>query len=515
MFPIHSLADARAYEDSILKGQARLTAAAMDNAGRAIGNELLLDYKELGDWPADAHILIFGGKGLNTGDAFVACEAISESVANLRITLVLSADEDSLNPIALEVLQRLKRSQAERMQVISVESFMSQEPATYNVVLDGLYGLGFRPPLRENIADLLKRINGMDSIRLRVSIDLPSGMGEETDPDTFRADLTYIPGVAKAPVFKKTNKEYVGRIRFLEIEPFLDQPTGEDSSPCLASRHAHKSLNRYRDAQSDKRSYGHCLLIAGSTQMPGAALMATMGALQAGAGLVTSCVPMSIMPYIAPRVPEAMWRPLPLTPDGSFDLEAVRIISQSSAKANAILIGPGLIADRATIFALSRIIREIHLPMVLDASALTQDILSAVLGRPLNAGPVILTPHMGEFFRISGAKAETMDDRALLDFSSKYRVTTVLKGNPNLVCDGKRVITVPVGGPLLARGGAGDILSGMVTCLLAQYPDMPVDVAVKAVCWHGAAADSLARESGATAVKTTDLLPHLASSLRA
>lgn len=515
MFPIYSLDDARAYEDSILKGDDSLTAAAMDNAGRAIASELLKDFKELGDWPEAARILILGGKGLNSGDAFVACEAIRETYPNLHVTLVSSVGQDSLNPIALKVLERLKAGMADRMNILSVEEFLAQQQSTYDVVMDGLYGLGFRPPLRENISQLLQRVKSAPGIRLRVSIDLPSGMGEETDSNTFRADLTYIPGVAKAPVFETRNKDYVGRIRFLEIEPFLDQPLSAGDSPCLASRYAHKSLNTIRSAQSDKRSFGHSLIIAGSSRMPGAAIMSTMGALQAGAGLVTSCCPASVTPHIAARVPEAMWRPLPVTPEGSFDLETVRIISQSSVKADAVLIGPGLITDRATVFALSRIIREIHLPMVIDASALTQDIMSAVLGRPLNAGPVILTPHLGEFQRISGIKSENIDDAALLAFSSKYRVTTILKGHPNLVTDGKRVVRAPVGGPLLARGGAGDILAGMLTCLLSQDPDSPLEAAIKAVCWHGAAADSLARESGATAVKTTDLLPHLATSLRA
>ncbi len=515
MYPIFSLVDARAYENSILKGDSVLTADAMANAGRAIGSELLLDYKELGEWPATAKILILGGKGLNTGDAFVACETIRESIPGLQVTLVLTVEESSLNPIAGEVLDRLKADMGERLGIISIKDFLSLDEACFDVVLDGLYGLGFSPPLRQNVAGLLEQVNSMDSIRLRISIDLPSGMGDATDPNTFRADLTYIPGVAKAPVFEKENAAFVGRIRFLEIEPFLHQAIGEEDEFCLASRRAHTSINRVRAAQSDKRSYGHCLIIAGSTQMPGAAMMSAMGALQAGAGLVTTCAPMNVTTHIAPRVPEAMWRPLPLNQEGGFDIEAVRIVTHAAVKADAILLGPGLVLDRATVFVLSRIIREIHLPLVIDASALTQDVISAVLGRPLFAGPVILTPHLGEFHRISVSKLSEVDSNTLMSFSRKFRVTTVLKGNPNLISDGNRVIAAPVGGPVLARGGAGDILSGMITCLLAQNPDTPLDVAVKAVCWHGAAADALARESGAIAVKTTDLLPHLASSLRA
>ena len=151
---------------------------------------------------------------------------------------------------------------------------------------------------------------------------------------------------------------------------------------------------------------------------------------------------------------------------------------------------------------------------MVDASALVPEIVETVVGRPASSGPVILTPHLGEFSRLSGLAPQAVTFDRLIEYSRKYRVTTVLKGNPTRISDGECCYIAPVGGPVLARGGAGDILAGMVTTLLAQSPEDPLSSAVNAVCWHGAAADLLARERGATAVRTTDLLGFLSDALR-
>jgi NAD(P)H-hydrate epimerase len=383
-----------------------------------------------------------------------------------------------------------------------------------DVVIDGLYGLGFQPPLRPEAAALLKQVNARTDIDFRVSIDLPSGLdAASADPDTFVADFTYIPGVAKKPCFEISNSAHVGRVRFLELDVFSGQPE-EGHEWFVASPNAFKRINRIRPTASDKRSYGHVLVVAGSSRLPGAAVMATKGALQAGAGLVTTFTPGRLFHYLIGSAPEAMWAQLPLKTDGTLDPEAVRVVSQFTDKASGLLIGPGLMMDRSSSFTICRIVRENPLPLVLDASALTQDVMAAVLGRPLNAGPVVLTPHRGEYARILGLKEDPHDAAGFMAFCRKYRAITVLKGHPTLVCDGERIISVPTGGPVLARGGSGDILAGMLLTQLAQNPERPLEAVLATVSWHGTAGDSLARQCGSIAVKTTDLLPHLSRALR-
>jgi ADP-dependent NAD(P)H-hydrate dehydratase / NAD(P)H-hydrate epimerase len=514
LYPILPIEAARAHEAAILGDDPGRTEAAMLNAGKAIGLALCQDYREIGEWPENPSILLLAGKGLNTGDALVACKTLRADAAGLRVTMVASAGVEELHPFARTALEHLQEAIGDDLRVVSIEGYLKQPGADPDVVLDGLYGLGFRPPLEPGIAALLRAVNQRPGIGLRASIDLPSGVGDSADPDSFVADFTYIPGVAKAPCFLAAHAPFVGRIRFLEVAPFTNQPAADEQKWFVAAPDAFKDLNRLRPAGSDKRSFGHCLILAGSVHMPGAALMAGMAALQSGAGLLTTLTPASVCSHLAGALPESMWRPLPLSHDGGLDVETVRIVAHLAQRAQALLIGPGLLMDRSTVFSLCRIVRENALPLVIDASALTQDVIAAVLGRPLSAGPVILTPHRGEYARLLGMKEDPRDAEGLLAFSAKYRVTTVLKGSPTILSDGRRLISVPTGGPVLARGGSGDILSGMLLAQLAQHPGDPLQAALIATTWHGAAADSLARQCGATPVRTSELLPHLSVSLR-
>jgi len=513
-YPIYSLSAAKSHESSILGDDQDRTRDALHEAGTAIGQALLEDYPGHAPWPLRPRVLVLAGKGLNAGDAFIAVAALGRALEGLEARIVQTVPASELHPLAAEALDELQTLMGDRLQSTPVDAFLEDPDLDSHVVLDGLYGLGFSPPLREEVRDLLKIVNEQGSYKMRAAIDIPGGIGEEGDPDAFVADFTYIPGVAKEPCFAESNRRHTGRLRFLELGVFSGVEGHPQASRFIAKPDAFRVLNRLRPSCSDKRDYGHGLLLAGSALMPGAALMAGMAALQAGAGLITALTPGKTATYLASAVPEMMWRPLRLTSDGGLDVEAVRVVSSLADRASAILIGPGLIMDRATLFAVCRIVRETPLALVLDASALTQDVVAAVLGRPNTAGPVILTPHRGEFSRMLGSKDDPVNEESLLAFCQKYRAITILKGSPTLVCDGQHVVTVATGGPVLARGGSGDILSGIVLSLLAQEQADPMEVALNAATWHGAAADSLARAEGEIAVRTTRLLDHLPLVLR-
>lgn len=513
-YPIYSLSAARSYESSVLGGDLDRTRDAMRDAGTAVGEALFKDYPIQAPWPNAPRVLVLAGKGLNAGDAFVAVAALDRSLGALSVRVVQTVPESELHPLAAEALDALQTQVGDRLELVSVEAFMEHPELDGDVVLDGLYGLGFSPPLKDPVRKLLKLLNEQGRYGLRAAIDIPSGIGEERDPDAFVADFTYIPGVAKEPCIADSNRGHTGRLRFLELETFRDQAPDSDSTRLLCAPDAYRCLNRLRPAFSDKRNFGHCVVMGGSVRMPGAALMAGMAALKAGAGRVTGLSPVTIAAHIASSVPEMMWYPLRLTHDGGIDVESVRIVSSISDRASSILIGPGMVMDRATVFSVCRIVRETPMALVLDASALTQDIVTAVLGRPNTSGPVVLTPHLGEFERMLGMKDDPMDDTSLLAFSRKYRVVTVLKGSPTRISDGQTVITVPSGGPVLARGGSGDILSGILLALLAQDSGDPLKAALDAVTWQGAAADSLARAEGEISVRTTQILDHLPLVLR-
>lgn len=516
LYPIYSTEEARAFEAERLGGEAGRTEAALRNAGAAIGRALLEDFREWRPWPEQPRVWLLAGKGHNTGDAVVAAQVLAAALPQLQVKVIHAVAVDEQAPLLVKVLEELGEQLGGRMEEVSLEDWRAGgKEVACDVVLDGLYGLGFRPPLAAPVAELLEAFREPEEPVFRAAMDIPSGVGAEADPQAFVADFTYVPGVAKESLFRAEHQPLVGRIRFLEIAPFAGQkkPSGEKRAEVVSGT-VFRRLNRLRPAVSDKRDYGHVLILGGSPRMPGAALMATRAALQAGAGLVTTLMPGNLSPRIAGHAPEAMWHPLPLTREGGLDGESVRITTQLASKADALLIGPGMEMDRATVYAVSRIIRETEIPLVLDASALTQDVMAAVAARANRAGPVVLTPHEGEYLRMHGYREENATDEQVPTYCQRFGCTLVLKRHPLVVANAEQWIVSPHGGPVLARGGSGDLLSGMLATLLGRNGEDPVGAALDAVTWHAAAGQALARERGSVAVRTTEILDYLPQVLR-
>lgn len=514
-YPILSIESAKAYEAQILESSEQKTEEAMNSAGIAIGEALLEDYLTLSEWPETPRVLVLCGKGFNTGDALVACTTLNTELMDVRFDLLECEAISEASSIVQKAYEQLSEACGSRLRKFVLPEYEKVLKAgNYNVIIDGIYGCGFRAPLKEEVVELIGYLNadGNQDEAVRVSIDLPSGIGEVSDVAKFRADFTYVPGVAKAPLIEKENEDFVGRIRFLPLPVFANQP--DDGNCFIVAKNNYKWINRLRAAKSDKRTHGHILVLAGSANMPGAALMSSFGVLHSGAGLLTTFTPVNITTRIASAIPEAMWQQVNLNQEGGVDSDVVKMINLATQSATGVLLGPGLRMDKATLFSISRIIRENPLPLVLDASALREDTLAAVTGRPLTAGPVILTPHMGEYKRMIGPKEDAENLDTLMAFCQRHRIVMILKGNPTLICDGSSFYYVPAGGPVLARGGSGDILAGLTIGLLSRFPDRPLDVAIAAVSWHGAAADLLAQNQGEIAVRTTMICDYLSTALR-
>jgi NAD(P)H-hydrate epimerase len=359
--------------------------------------------------------------------------------------------------------------------------------AGYDLGLDGVFGFQFRPPVSPAVSALLARVNALP-VRLRAAVDLPSG-------GKFQADFTYATGSVKTPVLDEKN---AGRLRYLDLGFFTGTERGIERvfTPGVLG-----PLAGLRPPWNDKRSQGHLLVLAGSRSYPGAALMAVLAALRSGAGLVTAFVPESLAPVFAARAPEAMWVGWPETPEGGLALEGRQLLQSKLARATALVMGPGLGREAETMALVRDIVSTVQLPVLLDADALQPEIVKAA------KTPLVLTPHAGEFARIAG-KTE------LRAFARKYRAVVALKGPITRVSDGTEVYHSFFGGPVLARGGSGDLLAGLTGGLLAQTPQDRLLAAARGVVWHGLAADHLARAFGQTAVQTTQLLDFLPAALR-
>jgi hydroxyethylthiazole kinase-like uncharacterized protein yjeF len=495
--PVLSCAEAKAWEAGLLPDEATEW-AAMEKAGDALGRAVLEDYREIGGFPDDGHILILAGKGHNGGDAVLAARAILASKPAARATVVLGFGVRSLRPLAGRALDRLKAEAGPRVTMAAGDDALAAG-TRYALCFDGVFGFQFRAPMEADTAALLVRANAHPGIAFRAAVDLPSGVGEVNAATIFRADFTYATGIVKRPVLSPRVSTSVGRLRFLDLGFFAH------GAPAASERMLDASvlepLTQLRSSQTDKRTFGHILIVGGSRSYPGAVMLATRAALRSGAGLVTSFVPATLAPEYAAAHPEAMWVGCPETSKGGLAAGTLDLVLERLPRASALLIGPGLSAEPEVLQTIQEIVRNTNIPLVLDADALRGEVVELVRDRPF-----IGTPHAGEFQRIA---PKLFTDGT---FTAPHGVL-VLKGPLTRVTDGKTIYHSPFGGPVLARGGSGDVLAGLIGGLLAQQPADPLLAAMRGVVWHGRAADLLARTHGQVAIEISQILEQLGPGL--
>jgi hydroxyethylthiazole kinase-like uncharacterized protein yjeF len=497
--PVLTCAEAKAWEARILTDES-LEWSAMQEAGAKLALSILDDFKEIGCLPIQGRILVLAGKGHNGGDALLAARAIISERPDTRAVVVLAFGVGELRPLAARALDWLKEQASDRVEVVSAMQALGPEQS-YALCLDGIFGFQFRAPMDEATARLLAQVNAHPGIRFRAAVDLPSGSGETPAAVVFRADFTYATGIVKSPVLEPDSAAAVGRLRLVDLG-MLRADSVPDARQRMLIEQLVAPLAELRPPQSDKRTYGHLLVLGGSHSYPGAVLLAVRAALRSGAGLVTAYVPDRLVPEFAARHPEAMWVGCPENSEGGLALGSLALVRERLAKATALLIGPGLGAAAETLALVVRIVSEAGVPLVLDADALRPEIMAAARDKPF-----IATPHAGEFARI--AARLIVDDR----FTAPQGVL-VLKGPMTRVTDGRVIYHSPFGGPVLARGGSGDILAGLIGGLLAQKPGDPLLAAGRGVVWHGRAGDLLARAYGQVTVETSELLEQLGPALK-
>ncbi|QYM77990.1 NAD(P)H-hydrate dehydratase [Horticoccus luteus] len=484
--PILTCAEAKALEARVLGGDEAAEWRAMSAAGAAIATAMREDMREAGGFPAGGRLLVLVGKGHNGGDALIAARVWRTFFPAARVDVWFAFGERALRPLTARAWRELATVDAERVRVVSAEEW----GARYDASVDGVFGFQFRPPVDEATKALLLRFNELD-VRFRAAVDLPSA-------DVARADFTYATGSVKTPV---VDAEMAGRVRYLDLGFFRDDVVKDEGERALR-REILAPLARLRPARGDKRNYGQLIIVAGSRSYPGAALLATLGALQSGVGMLTVLVPETCAAAFAARAPDAMWVGCPVTPEGGLALDTLSVLRERMGRATALMVGPGLGREKETLAMIAEAVKLVDMPVAIDADALQPEIVAAVKGAK------VLTPHAGEFARIAGKGAD------LRAYAQAANATVVLKGPVTRVSSGGGVYQSFFGGPVLARGGSGDVLSGLCGGLLAQTPDDPLLAATRATVWHGVAADALARMVGHTAARTADLPGRLSEILR-
>jgi hydroxyethylthiazole kinase-like uncharacterized protein yjeF len=513
--PILTCKESEQYEIDLLGGDGSKEWEAMTKAGCALGEAVLQDFQEIAPLPESPLILVLAGKGHNTGDALIASEKILQHCPKAQINIIFVFSGSKLRPLTQKCLDNLQRAGGD--QVVRENWHDDKppfnDPVTYDICIDGLIGMQFTPPMRSPADSVIDWVNEKTNIRLRAAVDLPSGLGDESAEIAFRADFSYATGIAKTPLFNSKNSKSVGRVRYLDIG-FFDCDAKTDNSASILTVDVLNSLRGLREPITDKRSYGHLFVLGGSRSMPGAIQMSVVAALRSGAGLVTAFVPESVSASFAAVIPEAMWVPWPETPNGGLAAEGFHLLQKKLNRATALLAGPGMGTEEETQFLVQRVVKEISLPLALDADALQPKSIELAQERSNDWGRVVITPHQGEFKRISQSETVDTDQKTLIEFCRNHNLITLLKGPITRISDGTHFIYSTFGGPLLARGGSGDILCGLIGSMLAPPGVDPLEATCRAAVLHGVAADALARDRGHVAVQTTEILDYLAVVLR-
>jgi NAD(P)H-hydrate epimerase len=499
----------------------------MENAGVCVAQAIMGAFDV-----TDARVLVLVGPGNNGGDGLVVARHLAQNGAIVTVYVWKRNITNDHNWALLDdtAVERLfwdaDASQTQLVQLLNGSA----------IIVDSLLGTGVSRPIAGTLAQLLAQTRTIVTARrtprnsvltqpalpntssefgpIVMALDLPSGLNSDTgeiDPFTISADFTVTLAAVKRGHLLLPAPNVVGQLVVgdIGIEPqhYPPEVSLEVATPATAAR-----MLPNRPAVAHKGTFGTALIVAGSINYPGAALLAGQSATRIGTGLVTMAVPHTIYPIIAAGLAEATYQPLP-DRDGYVAEGAVAELQQKFDRAGALLIGPGLNRMASTAAFLRKLLQVDDLPpLVLDADAL--NILSTQSEWWKSLPPAsILTPHPGEMARLMGSTVKHVQQNRLElapQMARKWQQVVLLKGAHTVIAapDGRTVV-LPFANPGLAKAGSGDVLAGAIVGLRAQNLD-PFEAAVAGGYLHGVAGELVRQkvgEAGTLAGDLTDLLP--------
>ena len=449
-------------------------------------------------------IALLCGYGNNGGDGFVI--AYQLQAAGYPVTIL----EVGTGKSSEETLANRNRCLQCGIPVLTVrKDNLETEVASclkgQKVIIDAIYGIGFRGSLEGTVADLVRLVNSLEA--LKVAVDIASGLNADTGLTglAFRADVTLTMAALKTGHLIGEGKACSGRTVVIPIG-IPDALWEQEQCGVLSGEN--DIVMPVRNRYSHKGDYGRIAVFAGSEGFTGAAFMASLAALRAGAGLVTIHSHPAQAPLYYHKPYEVMWTDIPLARDGSPD---GKTLFDKLARTEVILFGPGSGTGEFTAQVLFLILRYWDKPAVLDADGLNLLSTHPEWYKYLNNKPFVLTPHWGEFCRLAGIRMEDLTREVLFHLTSfvhTHKVAVLLKSHTSIYYDGKHLIYNTTGNDGLAKGGSGDLLAGLLTSFLAQ--GLARDKAAQAAAWWlGKTAERLAQARKAFSILPEDILSQL------
>lgn len=458
----------------------------------------------------DGRAVLFCGPGNNGGDGVAAARFLLEMGWEVRCVLV--GKREKMSPDCREMERRLEQSGGKLEDFTDSDSQFAAWSLEADVMVDALFGIGLNTDLR---GDAVTAVQMMNTCGVPVvAVDIASGVEADTGRvlgTAVNAAKTVTFTLPKVGHFVGKGGLCCGTLEVVDIGIPADLVQRE-SYPVTSVDRSRVSLPvRPRDAH--KGDFGRVYILGGSVGLSGAPVLAAQAAVRTGAGLVTVGVPAPIWPVAAAKLDEAMPHPLPAGKDGRLELGATIPLLERLNGQGVCLLGPGL-GNSNTVGAVVRsVLTETSLPVVLDADGINalaghMDVLDD------RGACTILTPHDGEFARLTGALPGEDRLAAARDFAVAHSCCLVLKGHRTITAfpDGTAYINT-TGNPGMAKGGSGDVLSGILVSLLGQG-FTPREAVPLAVWIHGRAGDLCAQAMGEYSMTPTDIIRMLPRVMR-
>lgn len=453
-------------------------------------------------WASTVPVVVFAGPGNNGGDALTVARMLLEQDYQVKtylfnITGRLSAD-------CIESKNRLCAKKGIQALLEVTKEFDPPQLEQGMLVIDGLFGSGLNKPLAGGFASLVKYINASKADV--VSIDIPSGLMTEDNTYNVSANIihatqTLTLGQIKLSFLFPENQINIGQLRILDIKLSQEGIAKIDAHYTLLEEEQVRKLIVPRNRFAHKGEMGHALIIAGSYGMAGAAILATRACLRSGVGKVTIHTPKRNVPILQTAVPEAVL---------SIDHEETIFVNAiPTENFQAVGVGPGIGTSEQTAITLITQLRRTQCPLVVDADALNILANRRAWLQQLPKG-IILTPHPKELDRIEGKSVDSYERLTKArDLAERLQGYVILKGQHTAIClpDG-HIVFNSTGNAGMATAGSGDVLTGIITGLLANGYDRQT-ACVLGVYLHGLAGDLAARELGQESLIASDLINYL------
>lgn len=464
----------------------------MENAGRAVCHKLIprLNHKD--------KILVLAGGGHNGGDGFVVARTLHNLDYDVTVLQVVP-DEKLVD--ATKMQKKLYLNCDGR---IIVSDQIDDQLIKATVIIDAITGLGIKGILRSPLKEIVEKVNQSDA--LICSIDLPSGLPADegiTDFIAVRADITVMIGAIKESACIPFTSEYYGEWELVHIG-HPPKAFHKITKRFLMNEERFKQTIPRRKTHAHKGTHGKGLLIGGSDLMPGATVLAARAALKTGAGLLTVASTNQVIHHVINHCPEAM---LSLLPD--YHGHIMNLGELSLVNFNAIALGVGLGRLEQTGALMSTIIKQAHCPLIIDADGIyhLKPLLDTIKER---THPTIITPHPGEMARLLGIDISTLLNKPFYysrKLAKDYGMYIILKGKETIITSpsGEQAVDL-TGNPGLAKGGSGDVLTGITLAMVMQKQSI-FDALCNACFLHGTSADlQLSRSNTVYDLLATDVI---------